>query len=100
LPADRLDVVAVWVPDEAAVVVGAVLGEDAGLVQDLGADRDRGVVKGPDLGSVGGDEGRWSSRSSVRWAGESQNQKRRPSPKPTARSTSTGVKPSGARTVA
>ena len=47
----------VEVADEAAVVVGAVLREDPGFVEDLGPDVDRRLVKGPDLGSVGGPEG-------------------------------------------
>src|SRR5947207_14584260 len=52
--ADRLDVVAVGITDEAAVVVRVVLGPHPRLVQHLGASRDRRVEEGVHRGAVGG----------------------------------------------
>ena len=54
--ADGLDVVAVGVAHERAVVGGVVLGPDAGLVEHLGAGADRGGEERVDRGAVGGDE--------------------------------------------
>ena len=53
---DGLDVVAVGVAHEPAVVVRVVLGPDARLVQHLGALRDRGRDEGAHRGAVGRDE--------------------------------------------
>ena len=65
--ADGLDVVAVGVEDEGAVVVGVVHGADAGRAVVLAAGGDRGLVEGVDLRAVLGAEGdvgvrRWSCR--------------------------------------
>jgi hypothetical protein len=46
--ADRLDVVAVRIADEGAVVVGVILGPDPRFVQDLGATGGGGGEEGPD----------------------------------------------------
>ena len=52
--ADRLDVVAVGVTDERAVVAGVVLGPLPGFVQNLGTRPHRGVEPGPDVVAVVG----------------------------------------------
>ena len=49
---DRLDVVAVGIAHERAVVVRVVLGPHPRLVQHLGARRDRGVEERPDFGPI------------------------------------------------
>jgi 16S rRNA (guanine966-N2)-methyltransferase len=55
--AHGFDVVAVGVAHEGAVVAGVVLRPEAGLVQDLGTGRHRGVEERPDRGPVGRCEG-------------------------------------------
>src|SRR5690606_18010268 len=55
--ADGLDVVAVGVAHEGAVVAGVVLGPLAGLVEHLGAGGHRGVEERPHRGAVRGSEG-------------------------------------------
>ena len=55
--ADRLDVVAVRVPYERAVVVLVILGPEAWCVKHLGAGGDRGVEEGAHGGSVRCGEG-------------------------------------------
>lgn len=55
--ADGLDVVAVGVAHEGAVVVGVVLGPHPGLVEGLGAGGDRGGEERIHCGPVGGGEG-------------------------------------------
>ena len=64
--ADGLDVVAVGVADERAVVVRVVLGPHPRLVQHLGAGRDRGVEERAHRGPVGRDERDVRSRGSPR----------------------------------
>jgi hypothetical protein len=97
--ADRLDVVAVEVADKAAVVVGVVLGEDTGFVEDLGPDGHRGAMERVDDAPLRRlERDVCSSRSSGRSAGEIQNANRVPSAKPTAAPTSTGRIPSGPST--
>ena len=54
--AHGLDVVAVGVAHERAVVVGVVLGPHPRLVQHLGTGRDRGVEERPHRGAIGRDE--------------------------------------------
>ncbi len=49
--AHRLDVVALGVDDEGAVVVGVVLGAQAGGAVVLAASGDGGGIKGVDLGA-------------------------------------------------
>src|SRR5580698_11181206 len=55
--ADRLDVVAVGVPDEGAVVARVVLGPHPGRVEDLGAHALGGVEEGVHSRPIGGGEG-------------------------------------------
>lgn len=54
--ADRFDVVATWVTNESTVVPIVVLRPQPGLVQDLGAQADCGVVERPEGVSVGSGE--------------------------------------------
>src|SRR5436190_1849184 len=51
--APGLDVVAVGVPHEGAVVVGVVVGPDAGFVEYFGASTHRCLEEGPYRGPVG-----------------------------------------------
>ena len=57
LMADRLDIVAVGVPHEGAVIVGVILGPDPRRVEHLGSAGHGRVEEGPHRGPVGGDEG-------------------------------------------
>src|SRR5579884_2128867 len=53
----RLDIVAIGIPDEGAVVGGVVLRPQTGFVQHLGAGGHRGVLEGTYRRPVGGREG-------------------------------------------
>ena len=64
--ADRLDVVAVGIAHERAVVVGVVLGPHPRLVQHLGAGGDGRVEERVDRRPVGGGEGDVASRIRLR----------------------------------
>jgi hypothetical protein len=55
--ADRLEVVAVGVADECAVVTLVVLGPQPRLVEHLRAEFDRGVAEGADRRRIRGGEG-------------------------------------------
>ena len=64
--ADRLDVVAVGIPDEGPVVVVVVLGKDPGRVEDLGPGPHGGFMEGPDFVPADRPKGDVELRSSVR----------------------------------
>jgi hypothetical protein len=55
--AHRLDVIAVGVADEGAIVIGVIFGPNTRLVEHLGALTDGGVEEGAHRGAIGGLKG-------------------------------------------